>query len=59
MQGRQKKKIKTENLEGLILCLTIELGLYSVNYWESQPILSRAWKGQMRSLGEHAAISGE
>lgn len=32
LMQRRQKKIKTENLEGLILCLTIELGLYSVNY---------------------------
>lgn len=29
------KKIKAKNLEGLILCQTKELGLYSANHWES------------------------
>lgn len=29
------QKIEAKSLEGLILCHTKELGLYSVNHWES------------------------
>lgn len=58
MQKRQK--IEAESLEGLILCHTKELGLYSVNHWESLTDFMQGLKGQMCSLvGAFCQLCGE